>query len=153
MARIEAFTDNEVFTGIVDEGDYVARCVGCNPVIGKGENTKGKPQVEWRFRSVYEGKKVTFRKTTPLDGEGVGFTRDILNGLQTDYEERGRRLAWDTDDCINKPVIITMKHRTYNDEARHECSKFSPYLGDGEGLPEEEVEPWEEEATEADADE
>lgn len=147
MARVTAFTQEEVYVGLIDEQDYIARCIRADV----GTSKAGNQQMDFAFSAEWNGKSITLYRLTPLSGKGVGFTRAVLDALGVPYEEeREGELEFDTDDCINQLCIISVKHREYEGKKSNECSQFYPYnpvegleAGTSGVLPTEHHEPWE----------
>jgi hypothetical protein len=124
MARIQVHTEEEIYTGLVDEDQYVATCVACAEVEKK--NQSGETQLEWKFEFDWDGKSIQLMRFTPLAGRGVGFTRDILTGLGVAYDDADDMLGFDTDDCLQKQVLINVINEEYQGKVRNQIDSFTP---------------------------
>jgi len=127
MGRISVQTSEETYIGLIDEGQYIGRCetmVEVNKKDGTGT------QLETHFKVQWNDKDVSLVRFTPLMGPGVGFTREVLDGLGVKYEEgkdaRGNTyLEFDSDDCLNKECMIDVTHQSYNGQIRNSVGKIT----------------------------
>ena len=123
MARVTVFTAEEVYVGLIDEGQHFATCTECI-IVGKKLDPKV-IQLEWNFEIFWNNKRVGIRRVTPLQGRGVGFTRAPLDALMVQYDETSDgELSFDTDDCIGKQCFVTVKHEMYENTPRNKIDGF-----------------------------
>lgn len=123
MARVTAYTNEEVFMGVIDPMEYFAVCEKVD-IIPKKSNTD-ENQLQWTFSVEWKGKQVKLFRYTPLSGKGFGFTREVLEALRIEFEEENGALNFDTDDCIDRECIISVTRGEYNGRATNIADKFT----------------------------
>ena len=99
MPRIDVDVSQEVYTGLIDEGQYVLAFenVSIVPVKSSMSGPDPRNQLMWEFKTVWNNKEISLIRFTPLSGRGVGFTRDILNALAVPCEDGTDSVSFDTD--------------------------------------------------------
>ena len=126
MARISVDISDEIYSGLIDEGQYVAQVSKIEVTQVKASAMEAVPrnQLFWVFKTSWNEKEVQLVRFTPLSGKGVSFTRDILVALGAPFEESGDRIAFDSDDCMGKSCGVTVKHDTNDGKTRNSVSAF-----------------------------
>ena len=124
MPRIEIQTSEELFMGIMTPDTYEGICTGCE--MREKKSVQGEYTLMWSFDVEYEGRQARLSRFTPLNGPGAGFTRQMLEGLEIDFEEEGENLAFDSDDAVDITCHITVNTREDdNGQQRNEVQAVS----------------------------
>ena len=91
-----------------------------NPVIKVEMDVIGGP--EQKDGSQPEGRKLF--KTIPMTGEGAGILVNFLEAFEVEYEKKGNKVLFDTDDCLQARAQVKVRHRTYEGEKQPDVRRF-----------------------------
>lgn len=102
MAKIVVNTGEERYRGLVDPGLYESVCTNVDVIKVSSDPTGSREQLIWTFEISWKDHIVEVVRFTPLSGKGVTFTRETLDALGVKYEETGKSIAFDSEDCLGR---------------------------------------------------